>query len=76
MMVRSPSQIIKSLSPLYLPSIVKAYDIYSKICIAMMIHFGNMYNRSIILNIRMHTGEIWNISFNSAATVYRSMITK
>lgn len=37
-MVRSPSQIIKSLSPLYLPSIVKAYDIYSKTCIAMMIH--------------------------------------
>ena len=51
MMVRSPSQIMKGLSLLYLPSTVKAYDIYSKRCIVTMIHFGNMHNGLIILKV-------------------------
>ena len=76
MMVRSPGQIIKSVSPLYLPSFVKAYDIYSKICILRTIHSGNMHNESITLNVRMHAGQMLNILSNGTPTVSNSTIAE
>ena len=65
---------MKNLSPLYLPSIVKAYDIYSKRCIVTMIHFGNMHNGLIVFNVRMHAGQMLNILLNGTPAVSSSII--
>ena len=56
--------------------ILKAYDTYSKKYIVTMIHFGNMQNRSIILNVRMHASQMLNILLNDTPTVSGSIITK
>ena len=44
--------------------------------IMTMIHFGNMHNGLIILNVRIHAGQMLNISLNGTPTVSSSIITK
>ena len=54
----------------------EAYDIYSKKWIVTMIHFRNMHNGSIILNVRMQAGQMFNILLNGTPTVSSPIIAK
>ena len=40
------------------------------------IHFGNMHNRLIILNLRMHAGQMLNILLNGTPTVSSLILVK
>ena len=75
-MVRSPNQIMKSLSPLICLLSRKLTIYIQKIYIVTMIHFGNMHNGSIILNVRMYASQMLNILLNDTPTVSSSIITK
>ena len=47
-----------------------------KKCLVTMIHFRNLHNRSIILNVRMNTGQMLSILLNGTPTVSSSIITE
>ena len=75
MMVQSPSQIMKSLSWLHLPSIMKL-TIYVQKKYCDNDSSWNMHGGSIILNVRMYSSQMLNILLSSTTKVFSLIITK
>ena len=75
MMVQSPSQIMKSLSQLHLPSIMKL-TIYVQKKYCDNDSSWNMHSGSIILNVRMYSSQMLNILLSSITKVSSLIITK